>query len=126
MENLKTYTWSSVIGFHPFEIKVFAASPEKARKKVLQTLEEIAQVKPLHTKLNEEYMHYEKRQALREELLSQVHADFFEGCFAPGAFDYTADTIVGLENQKLIDFLKTEPKCSGPVHLVSFRSCLDG
>ncbi len=125
MQNLKTYSWSSVIGFHPFEIKVFATSPENARKQVLHTLEEIAQVKPRHTKLNEEHMHCEKRQALREELLSQVHADFFEGCFAPGAFDYTGDTIVGL-NQKLIDFLKTEPKCSGPVHMVSFRSCLDG
>jgi hypothetical protein len=70
---------------------------------------------------------------LREEqakLLESIPADFFNGCYASGTFDYTADKKMGYfgeEGQTIGDFIRTtEPKCCGPVRAVSFRSCLDG
>jgi hypothetical protein len=129
MEKLKTYAWYSAIGSNPIEIKVFATSPEEARREVLQILDKIAQYKPAHDELNNQEISWQQRRKLRDELLSKVHADFFEGCYAAGAFDYTADTLLGSyqEGPTLIDFIrKTEPTCCGPVRMVSFRSCLDG
>jgi hypothetical protein len=71
---------------------------------------------------------------LREEqakLLNAIPADFFNGCFASGTFDYTSAKGLGDydddESKTLGEFIRTtEPKCCGPVRTVSFRSCLDG
>jgi hypothetical protein len=67
----------------------------------------------------------------RDTLEKSIPADFFNGCFAAGTFDYTSDKGLGdyddAESKSLGDFIRTtEPTCSGPVRAVSFRSCLDG
>jgi hypothetical protein len=71
---------------------------------------------------------------LRKEmdaLVKNIPADFFNGCYAAGTFDYTSDKGLGYydddKSKTLGDFIRTtEPKCCGPVRSVSFRSCLDG
>ena len=74
----------------------------------------------------------------RDALEKSIPADFFNGCFAASTFDYTADKVMdgygGYDNDQPADTSKTlgyfiqttEPECSGPVRIVSFRSCLDG
>jgi hypothetical protein len=66
-------------------------------------------------------------------LAKDIPANFFNGCYAAGTFDYTSDKGLGYcdEDDKgdttLGEFIQTtDPKCCGAVRTVSFRSCLDG
>jgi hypothetical protein len=72
-------------------------------------------------------------QELRDEqaaLLKSIPGDFFNGSFRTWTLDYTADKPLGYysgSNMTLGEFVQTtEPRYCGPVHAVSFRSCLDG
>ena len=149
LASLLTYSWSSFIYGKPFEIQVFAHNTDEARQHVLAILDEIARIKPDHEalektcgeKYEEAYKVYRGNPAaesplrsidgFREQLRAtadKIPANFFNGCFAATTFDYTPDQIIGLEEDTtLAEFIRTtEPKCSGAVRLVSFRSCLDG
>ena len=65
--------------------------------------------------------------AKQAELVAKIPANFFNGCFASGPFDYTADAELRFADETLGDFIKnTEPRCLGPVRMVSFSSSLDG
>jgi hypothetical protein len=153
--NMLTYTWCSSFGSDPFQIKVFANSVEDARSEVLGVLDEIARQKSEYQDLQKEIdacmyeervtllgrraewenppkrattLTYSELQAKQDELAAKIPASFFNGCFAAGTFDYTADAQLGYEGETTLgDFIRnTEPKCMGPVHKVSFSSCLDG
>jgi hypothetical protein len=143
--------WPSEFGSNPFEIKVFAHNVEGARKEVFAVLDEIARQKSEYQELETEIkacLHEQsielksqgntdrwpptqrKVTDLREKqkaLVAKIPANFFNGCFASGPFDYTADAELRFADETLGDFIKnTEPRCLGPVRMVSFSSCLDG
>jgi hypothetical protein len=149
LASLFTYSWRSFINGKPFEIQVFAHNATEARQHVIAILDEIARVKPEHEALDKAYgeayaKYYEASRGnpaaesplrsvdgFREQLRAtadKIPANFFNGCFAAGTFDYTPDQIVGLDDETTLgEFIRTtEPTCSGAVRLVSFRSCLDG
>lgn len=146
-----TYIWCSEFGYNPFEIKVFAHNVEEARKEVFAVLDEIARRKSEYQELEaeidaclyEESMELKSRgntdrwlptpkkvTELREKqaaLVAKIPANFFNGCFASGPFDYTKDAELRSADKTLGDFIKnTEPQCLGPIRMVSFSSCLDG
>jgi hypothetical protein len=141
--NLLTYSWSSFIYEAPFEIKVFAHSADEARQQVLDILDEITCVKPEHEALDKAYGEAytklrESRDGPAEVNLSRVvnwcheqlratvdkiPANFSNSGFAATTFDYTPDQIVGLKEETTLgEFIRTtEPKCSGPIRMVSFH-----
>lgn len=149
-----TYIWCSEFGHNPFEIKVFAHNVEEARKEVFAVLDEIAHQKSEYQELETEigaclyeenskfhwgnadvenppkrltsltFTELRKKQAA---LVAKIPANFFNGSFASGPFDYSTDAELRFTDETLGDFIKnTEPRCLGPIRMVSFSSCLDG
>ena len=132
--NLQTYTWSYNINGQFFEILVNAKDVEEARKEVLGVFTEIERIKPeyaanlvtIDAAVNQNDRHTATHLfGENNRLCDSVPADFTAN-YMINSFDYTADKIMNNRDPSsmtLSEFIhKTEPRCRGLAHPVSFRS----
>ena len=62
-KDLKTYSWGDCIDGKPFEIQVFARTPEEARREVFAIMAEIARIKPHYEAFDKEiYRRYQEKE----------------------------------------------------------------